>query len=59
MQAFTVEMLVECAVGSVLEHHHPCEGLLFLAVAQQVDEILVVYSGQACYLKPHSGQQCH
>ena len=44
-------MLEECAVRSVLEHHHPGEGLFFLAVAQQVHEVLVVDSGQACYLK--------
>jgi hypothetical protein len=44
-------MLEERAVWSVLEHHHPRKRLLFLAVAQQVDEVLVVHSGQACYLK--------
>jgi hypothetical protein len=44
-------MLKERAVWRVLEHHHPCEGLLFLAVSQQVDEVLVVHSRQAGYLK--------
>lgn len=41
---FTMEMLKEGAVWSILEHHHSCERLVLLTVANEIDEILVIHS---------------
>jgi hypothetical protein len=45
-----MKALVERPVRRVLEHHHPGERLFLLAEAEQVDEVLVVYSRQGVYL---------
>jgi hypothetical protein len=46
----TMKALVERPVRRVLEHHHPGERFFLLAEAEQVDEVLVVYSRQGVYL---------
>jgi hypothetical protein len=50
-RALTVQMLEEGTTRSILEDHHSCERLATCAVTKQVQQVLMVHSGQNRYLK--------
>lgn len=46
-----MQMLEEGTARSVLKDHHSCERLVARAVTKQVQQVLMVHSGQDRYLK--------
>ena len=53
-KSLTVKMLWEIALCSKLKHHHSHERLIFVAIAEEIDKVLVVNSWQCIYL--HRGE---
>lgn len=44
-------MLKKCPIWSILKHHHPSKRLFFLAITNEVHEVLVIHFWQCGYLE--------